>query len=73
MTSKISRSILLVSLLVFLATLSIIMVASYSYFSGVQKEQLAIESELAAQGVALSGGIAQQDGLILVIETAIFI
>ena len=55
MTSKISRSILLVSLLVFLATLSIIMVASYSYFSGVQKEQLAIESELAAQGVALSG------------------
>ncbi len=55
MTSKISRSILLVSLLVFLATLSIIMLALYSYFTGVQKEQLAIESELAAQGVALSG------------------
>ena len=55
MTSKISRSILLVSLAVFLGTLIIILAALYSYFSGVQKQQLAIESDLAAQGVRLAG------------------
>ncbi len=55
MTSKIQRSILIVSLLVFLCTLIIIMGALYSYFSYVQQEQLAIETDLAAEGVALSG------------------
>ncbi len=55
MTSKITRSILVVSLTVFLATLLVIMVATYSYFTSVQRAQLAVESDLAAQGVALSG------------------
>ncbi len=55
MSSKIFRAIWLVAILVFLASLLLIMGTMYSYFSSVQKIQLHNQTELAAQGVALSG------------------
>lgn len=55
MSRKIFHSIWLVALTVFLASLFFIMGVTYSYFSGVQKNQLKIETQLAAQGVALNG------------------
>lgn len=55
MSRKIFHSIWLVALTVFLASLVFIMGVTYSYFSGVQKNQLKIETQLAAQGVALNG------------------
>ena len=55
MRSKIFKAIWIVALLVLLASLILIMGVSYSYFSSVQKRQLRIETELAAQGVTLSG------------------
>ncbi len=55
MTNKISKSILYASMLVFLATMVIILGSLYSYFTGVQQSQLKIETKLAAQGVTLSG------------------
>ncbi len=55
MRSKIFKAIWIVALMVLLASLVLIMGVSYSYFSSVQKRQLRIETELAAQGVTLSG------------------
>lgn len=55
MSRKIFNSIWIVALAVFLASLFFVMGATYSYFTGVQKNQLKIETQLAAQGVALSG------------------
>lgn len=55
MSSKIFKAIWIVTIVVFLASLVLIMGASYNYFSAVQKKQLRIETELAAQGVALAG------------------
>ena len=55
MSSKIFRAIWGVAISVFLASLILIMWALYDYFSSVQKNQLRIETELAAQGVDLSG------------------
>ena len=55
MSSKIFKAIWTVALLVFLASLLLIMGSLYAYFSSIQKTQLRVETELAAQGVALSG------------------
>jgi two-component system phosphate regulon sensor histidine kinase PhoR len=55
MRSKIFKAIWIVGLSVFLASLLLIMGVSYSYLSSMQKRQLRIETELASQGVMLSG------------------
>ncbi len=55
MSSKIFNSIWLAAITVFLASLIFIMGISYHYFTSLQKNQLRNETELAAQGVALSG------------------
>ncbi len=55
MGNKIFNAIWGVALVVFIASLVFIMGVSYTYFSGVQKDQLKIETELAAQGASLSG------------------
>lgn len=55
MSKRIFHAIWLVALAVFLASLVFIMSVTYSYFSGVQRSQLKIETQLAAQGVGLEG------------------
>ncbi|MCR5743206.1 MAG: PAS domain-containing sensor histidine kinase [Lachnospiraceae bacterium] len=55
MSSKILNAIWTVAVLVFWASLIFIMGISYNYFSNVQKEQLKSETQLAYQGVSLSG------------------
>jgi two-component system phosphate regulon sensor histidine kinase PhoR len=55
MTKRIFRSICFVALCVFLACVILFMGVLYDYFSGVQKQQLAIQTELAAQAVAHEG------------------
>lgn len=55
MSSKIFKSIWIVAISVFLASLVFILGISYNYFSEIQKNQLKNETELAAAGVALSG------------------
>ena len=55
MSSKIFKSIWIVAVSVFLASLIFIMGISYNYFTVLQKKQLKNETELAAQGVAKSG------------------
>lgn len=55
MTNRIFRSICLVATAVLLAALALIMTVLYGYFSDVQKEQLAAETRLAAQGVEKNG------------------
>ena len=55
MSSKIYKAIWIVAISVFLASLLLIMGTLYNYFSSLQRKQLRIETELAAQGVALSG------------------
>lgn len=55
MNKKIFNAIWIVAIVVFLASLTFIMGVSYNYFSGVQAKQLRIETELASQGVAMSG------------------
>ncbi len=55
MSNKIFKAIWTAAILVFLASLLLIMGTMYSYFSSVQKKQLRNQTELAAQGVALSG------------------
>ena len=55
MNKKIFNSIWFAALTVFFASLVFIMAVTYSYFSGVQRNQLKIETQLAAQGVALNG------------------
>lgn len=52
MTKRIFRSICLVAIAVFLASVVLIMGALYRYFSNVQQEQLKMQLELAAQGVS---------------------
>ncbi len=55
MNKQIFKSIWMVAILVFISSLIFIMGISYNYFSAVQKHQLRAETELAAQGVSLSG------------------
>ena len=62
MTKRIFRSICLVALVVFLASVVLFMGVLYDYFSGVQKGQLSTQTELAARGVA-DEGIHYLEGL----------
>lgn len=55
MSRKIFNSIWIVALSVFSASLIFVMGATYRYFTGIQKKQLKIETQLAARGVSLSG------------------
>lgn len=55
MTKRIFRSICFVALTVFLASIILIMGVLYEYFSQVQQEQLKMQTNLAAQGVANEG------------------
>ncbi len=55
MSNKIFTAIWAAAIAVFLASLVFIMGISYHYFTLLQKTQLNDETELAAQGVALSG------------------
>lgn len=55
MTKRIFRSICFVALGVFLASLVLFMCVLYNYFSGLQRAQLKIQTELAAQGVSDGG------------------
>ena len=55
MSRKIFNAIWIVTLSVFLASLAIILGVLYTYFSAEQQDQLQIATQLAAQGVELSG------------------
>lgn len=55
MTKRIFRSICLVALAVFMASLVLIMGVLYGYFSDLQKSQLKSQTELVAQGVEAQG------------------
>ena len=55
MTNRIFRSICLVALCVFLASLVIIMGAVYSYYSQLQIDQLRTQTQLIAQGASHEG------------------
>lgn len=55
MTKRIFRSICFVALVVFLASIVLIMGVLYEYFSSVQQVQLRMQTNLAAQGVAHEG------------------
>ncbi len=62
MTKRIFRSIYLVAVGVFLACVALFMAVLYNYFTGVQKNQLQMQTGLAAQGVTHEG-IGYFDGL----------
>jgi len=55
MSNKIFRAIWTASISVFLVALIFVLIISYNYFSTFQVSQLKSKTELAAQGVALSG------------------
>ncbi len=55
MTGRIFRSIIFTALGVFFASVMLFMWVLYDYFSGVQKNQLRIQTSLAAQGTANEG------------------
>lgn len=55
MTKRIFRSICLVALTVFLASVVLIMGVLYEYFSNVEQAQLKMQTALAAQGVTNEG------------------
>ncbi|MGN0165386.1 MAG: ATP-binding protein [Lachnospiraceae bacterium] len=55
MTKRIFRSICTVALIVFLSSVILIMGVLYTYFSDIQKSQLKMQTNLAAQGVEAGG------------------
>lgn len=55
MSRKIFKTIWIVAFVVFIASFLFIMGISYDYFTGIQKDQLKIETSLAAYGVEVSG------------------
>lgn len=55
MTKKIFHALCLVAFTVFLASLVLIMGVLYGYFSRIEQAQLRMQTQLAAQGVELSG------------------
>lgn len=62
MTKRIFRSICFAALSVFLASIVLFMGVLYHYFSDIQKNQLKMQANLAAQGIA-NEGKAYFDGL----------
>ena len=55
MTKRIFRSILLVAMAVFAASVLLFSIMLYNYFSDVRQEQLRVQTELAAKAVAAEG------------------
>ena len=55
MTKKIFHALCLVAFTVFLASVVLIMVVLYGYFSRIEQTQLRMQTQLAAQGVELGG------------------
>ena len=55
MTKRIFRSIFLAALCVLLAALTLVMGALYAYFTGIQMEQLRVETALASHAVTNEG------------------
>ncbi len=55
MTKRIFRSICLVAIAVFLASVALFLGVLYDYFGNVQQDQLKTQTELAAQGVRTMG------------------
>ncbi len=55
MTKRIFRSICLVAIAVFLASVTLFLCVLYGYFGNVQQNQLKTQTELAAQGVEVVG------------------
>ncbi len=55
MTKRIFRSICLVAIAVFLASVTLFLCVLYDYFGNVQRNQLKTQTELAAQGVEAVG------------------
>ena len=55
MTKKIFRSICLATIAVLLASLVLIMGVLYEYFAQLQRRQLAVQTDLAAQGLMAQG------------------
>lgn len=55
MTNKIFRSIGLVAVCVFLASLILILGVVYSYYSRLQEDQLQTQTQLIAQGASHEG------------------
>ena len=62
MTKKIFRSTAIVAVLVFIASVALIMGVLYTHFLNVQVEQLKSQADLAAQGISKSG-IEYTEGL----------
>ncbi len=62
MTKRIFHAVCLVAVSVFLASLALIMGVLYDYFSNMQREQLKIQTDLAARGVEREG-LSFFDGL----------
>ncbi len=62
MLKRIFRSICLVALCVFLASVTLFMGVLYEHFTGVQRRQLRMQTNLAAQGVSHEG-VRYFDGL----------
>ncbi len=62
MTKRIFRSICLVALGVFAASVALFLFVLYDYFGGVQKDQLQMQTELAAHAAA-NEGLSYFDGL----------
>ena len=62
MTKRIFRSIFLVAMAVFAASVLLFSIMLYNYFSEVRQEQLRVQTELAAKAVAAEG-VAYFDGL----------
>lgn len=56
MTRRIFRSISIVALSIFIATVVLFLGVLFDYFSAVQRNQLKMQTTLAAQGVANEGG-----------------
>ena len=62
MTKRIFRAICIVALSVFVASILLFLLVLYNYFTGVQWDQLRMQTELCAQGVT-NEGLAYFDGL----------
>ncbi|MDE7285995.1 MAG: PAS domain-containing sensor histidine kinase, partial [Lachnospiraceae bacterium] len=55
MTKRIFKSICIVALIVFLSSIVLFMGVLYNYFSNIQRSQLRMQTNLAAQGAANEG------------------
>ncbi len=61
MTRRIFRTVFFVAISMFLASVVLFMTVLYDYFSVVRREELKVQTELAAQGVQLEGLLYLKD------------